>query len=221
MAIEVECGGCGKRLEVDPQYAGQTATCPLCRTEFQIPDAVADEESAEPATWSMKTPEGRSYGPVARSELDRWVSEGRVSHDCELREEGGGWTPADRTYPVLSSTVAAPRAHGNPFAPAPFYARAAPAPGGGANGRPVFQRPHRGGLILALGILAFIVACPVLSFLAWTMGTADLREMREGRMDPSGMGKTQAGMVLGMLISIAAIITLMGLTFFVIFRIAL
>ncbi|MBW3595810.1 MAG: hypothetical protein KY475_00890 [Planctomycetes bacterium] len=221
MMIEVECGGCGKRLEVDPQYAGQTAECPVCQTPFQVPDPAAEAGPAEPATWRLKTPEGRTYGPVARSELDRWVSEGRVSHDCELREEGQPWARAERMYPVLTPGMSGPPSRGNPFAPAPFYARAAPAPGSGENGRPVYLKPHRGGLILALGILAFVVACPVLSFLAWTMGTADLREMREGRMDPSGMGRTQAGMVLGMLLSVAAIIGLMGLTFFVIFRIAL
>jgi hypothetical protein len=42
---------------------------------------------------------------------------------------------------------------------------------------------------------------------AWVMGHADLREMRRGLMDESGMSLTQAGMILGM------IYTILGLLF--------
>jgi len=46
--------------------------------------------------------------------------------------------------------------------------------------------PHRGSVILVLGIIA------------WVMGNGDLREMDAGRMDPSGRGLTDAGRILGM-----------------------
>lgn len=62
------------------------------------------------------------------------------------------------------------------------------------------QAPHRGGLILALGILALVVLpCTtiVCGPMAWTMGNADLAQMRAGTMDPSGEGMTQAGRILG------------------------
>jgi hypothetical protein len=176
----------------------------------------------------MKTPEGRIYGPVTKSELDRWVSEGRVADDCELREsEGADWTAAGKTFAVLRSGAAVTTSRGNPFAPSPFfYAGPNAAPAGAAHAaapaRPTkYLAPHRGGLILVLGIMAFIVACPVLSFIAWAMGTNDLREMREGRMDPSGMNMTQAGMVLGMLVSVGTIIVLTGLVFYGLFTAAL
>jgi hypothetical protein len=45
--------------------------------------------------------------------------------------------------------------------------------------------------------------------------------MREGRMDPSGMNMTQAGMVLGMLVSVGTIIVLTGLVFYGLFTAAL
>jgi hypothetical protein len=231
MTIEVECGGCGRRLEVDEQFAGQTAACPLCHARFEIPmPAVAEGAAAEPVTWSMKTPEGRIYGPVAKSELDQWVSEGRVSLDCGLREmDDEAWRPADETDPVLLPGAGIAPARGNPFAPAPFYVTQAGVPvsvrAEPATARPAYLAPHRGGLILALGVLSFLttflMACPVLSFLAWTMGTRDLREMREGRMDPSGMGMTQAGMVLGMLLSVFTVIIMMALVFYLIFQVAM
>jgi hypothetical protein len=59
--------------------------------------------------------------------------------------------------------------------------------------------PHRGGLILVLGVLGWVISCPVFGFAAWLMGSSDLREMRCGRMDPAGQGITQAGYVLGMI----------------------
>jgi formate hydrogenlyase subunit 4 len=66
-------------------------------------------------------------------------------------------------------------------------------------------RPHRGGLILALGILG-LVCCFICGIIAWVMGNNDLREMAAGRMDPSGQGMTQAGRICGMISVILQII---------------
>lgn len=46
-------------------------------------------------------------------------------------------------------------------------------------------RPHRGTVILVLGIVG-IVCCFICGIIAWVMGNGDLREMAAGRMDPSG-----------------------------------
>jgi hypothetical protein len=42
------------------------------------------------------------------------------------------------------------------------------------------------------------------AIVAWVMGAADLKEIRAGRMDPSGQGMTQAGMIIGMIWTILA-----------------
>lgn len=65
--------------------------------------------------------------------------------------------------------------------------------------------PHRGGLILALGILG-IVCCFICGIIAWVMGNGDLRQMDAGRMDPSGRGLTQAGKICGMVSVILQIV---------------
>src|SRR5437764_749206 len=63
----------------------------------------------------------------------------------------------------------------------------------GALGRPRQRRydvrPHRGPLILILGILSILV-CPLqlLGPIAWVLGHNDLAEMRSGRMDSEGEG---------------------------------
>ena len=56
--------------------------------------------------------------------------------------------------------------------------------------------PHRGGLILTLGIIS-LVACGPVGIAAWAMGSSDLQAMRRGTMDPEGRGNTQVGYVLG------------------------
>jgi len=61
--------------------------------------------------------------------------------------------------------------------------------------------PHRGTLILVLGILSLVV-CALLGPVAWIMGNADLKEMKAGRMDPSGEGSTNAGKICGMIATI-------------------
>ena len=55
-----------------------------------------------------------------------------------------------------------------------------------------------------LGLLGFM-SCPIFSLMAWVMGSHDLAEMRAGRMDRSGEGLTQAGQVLGMILSMICI----------------
>lgn len=211
MAIETNCPGCNKLLRVADDYAGKQARCPVCNTIYTIPSPgasqaveaeVATESTGASATdesWFMKTPEGRVYGPVAKLELDRWLTEGRITAECELRcGEGGTWQSADQTYGALRPIRLQPTT-ASPFQPV----AAGPSPASGFapsshHGRQ-FLASHRGVLILVLGILAWFFTCPVLGIAAWVMGSSDLREMRSGRMDPSGMGLTQAGHILGLI----------------------
>ena len=67
------------------------------------------------------------------------------------------------------------------------------------------MKPHRGTLILVLGILSLVVCQPI-GIAAWIMGGNDLKEMDAGTMDPSGRGSTQAGKICGMIGCILMII---------------
>ena len=68
-------------------------------------------------------------------------------------------------------------------------------------------KPHRGVVVLVLGILGLTV-CFICGIIAWVMGNNDLREMAAGTMDPSGRGITQAGKICGMISVILAIVVL-------------
>src|SRR5262245_2440646 len=52
-------------------------------------------------------------------------------------------------------------------------------------------KPHRGGTILALGIIGFFFCGIILWPCAWVMGANDLKEMANGAMDSSGEGSTR------------------------------
>lgn len=78
--------------------------------------------------------------------------------------------------------------------------------------RPTGQLAGRGGTILTLGIIGFLVCLP-LGIGAWVMGNTDIRMMNAGFMDEGDRSMTQAGRVLGM------VTTLIYIASFVIFLI--
>ncbi len=78
-------------------------------------------------------------------------------------------------------------------------------------------QPHRGVMILVFGILG-IVICGIFGIVAWVMGNSDLRAMREGRMDPTGEGLTNAGKICGI---IGVVLNLVIATFYIVFFVIL
>ena len=75
------------------------------------------------------------------------------------------------------------------------------------------MKPHRGSLILVLGILSLVLCGIFTAIPAWIMGNSDLKAMAAGTMDPSGRSLTNAGKICGM---ISTILTILGLVVVVI-----
>ena len=65
-----------------------------------------------------------------------------------------------------------------------------------ANTPPSLQ-PHRGTLILVLGILTLVLGCFPLGIVAFVMGKSDMEKMDRGIMDPEGRNHTSIGKILG------------------------
>ncbi len=220
MSIESNCPGCSTQLRVGEEHAGRQARCPQCGVVYTVPqpeetqlDAphstqypspsrppqtrASAQTTAASASWYLQTPEGQTYGPVAQAEMDRWTSEGRVSADCLIRDsDTAPWRSAAEVYPTLA--IVSPAV--SPFAAQPTAAAST-----------VYVEPHRAGVVFVLGLLSWVISCPVLSVVAWVMGTNDLKKMEAGRMDREGLGLTQAGRILGM---ISAILWIVGLSIF-------
>ena len=104
----------------------------------------------------------------------------------------------------------APRETGNPYQ----ASSGAHNPYGTSPRATSYMKPHRGTLILILGILG-LVCCQFLGIAAWIMGSNDLKEIDAGVMDPEGRGTTQAGMIIGIIATVLLVLTLM-LQFFLV-----
>jgi hypothetical protein len=78
------------------------------------------------------------------------------------------------------------------------------------------MKPHRGTLILVLGILGLVV-CGPLAIVAWVMGSGDLKQIDAGTMDPAGRGTTQAGKICGIIGTILLIVSIIAVGIFFIF----
>jgi hypothetical protein len=66
--------------------------------------------------------------------------------------------------------------------------------------------PHRGTLILILGVLSLVFCGIFTAIPAWIMGSNDLKAMAAGTMDPSGRSLTTAGKICGMISTILTIL---------------
>lgn len=81
------------------------------------------------------------------------------------------------------------------------------------------KEPHRGGVVLALGILSLLMGCIgwVLGIIAWTMANADLAKMDRGVMEADGRSSTQAGKICGIVsVCLHALGLLIGLFWFIV-----
>jgi hypothetical protein len=219
MSIEISCPGCGRKLQIEAVDQGKQIRCPVCQQISVVPAYLGDEQTAEgemaaeagqaATIWHMRTPEGPIYGPVSWAQIQSWGEEGRIAADCELADSSSGpWRAATALIPELSGSqsVIAPQS-----AP-PNY----PYDAAGAAESRAYVAPHRGGLVVFLGILGigFIGMCPpfspILGLITWVMASRDLADMRAGLMDKSGEQLTQAGWVLGLILSLLWLIALVS-----------
>lgn len=68
------------------------------------------------------------------------------------------------------------------------------------------MKSANGVLILILGILSLIGFGCFTGLPAWIMGRSALREIDSGQADPSERGLVQAGMIIGMIMTIITIV---------------
>jgi hypothetical protein len=79
--------------------------------------------------------------------------------------------------------------------------------------RPDYAEPHRGTLLLVLGIVS-IVACPIIGPFAWVMANGDLKRMEAGDMDPEGKSNTTVGKILGIVGTVLLVLQILAFVFY-------
>jgi hypothetical protein len=200
----LNCPSCSRQLRVPPDLLGKQVKCPSCGTTFA--------GTADPLPAAASPPPATPDNILPQLELP----------------------PDDTAAPPPPATAVFPPA-AVPSRPAPGPAdEAVSCPYCGATIRrgavrcpscgedlaeederpwersaraPVRRdcEPHRGNLVLTLGIisLAVLICWPLavvglpLGIVAWVMGTRDLEKIKLGVMDPAGQGLVQGGRVCG------------------------
>ena len=212
--INFSCPACGVKLIVKDDAAGKSARCSNCGETVAIPGghapavgtpfpaALPPQQVPTGDQWFCMVDQKR-YGPISSDDLQAWISQGRVTSDDLVWREGMdqwraagtvpklqlGAEPAESPLDELTSALNEPSHRGNSALPKAFQRSLA---------------PHRAGTVLTLGILG-LVCCWICGIFAWTMGNEDLRHMAAGRMDPTGLGSTQAGRICGIISVIMAL----------------
>lgn len=227
MPIELICKGCSRKLRVGEEHAGKHARCPQCGEINPISSSAAVSTGSSgslPPAPITPNPLGSSFAPPAPQQPPRGAFSPAAANPPPSppfspweptapgqpfgRPDGSSDRPWEPAAPAPSAESFATSS--NPFTDRPASAWS-PGP---TDARPAYQQPHRGALILIFGLLGWVV-CLVFGVLAWVWGAEDLRQMRRGLMDPSGMGLTQAGMILGIVqcalfgLGVAAFVLLM------------
>lgn len=225
------CPDCGRSLNVPDTLAGHLVKCPACHHSFTAPEIAA---AAPPPSRQASPPAPRPAGPgedVPRGlnlSLDddapptaAAVPRAVPSPEPEPEPEAG---PAPARRPRLNDEHDDLRDCPNcgkqlhrDYLRCPYCGKRLSSPPAGRR-RYLGRRsavPHRGGLVLALGIIGLVgVFCAPVGLLfgifAWVYGRNDLKRMSRGEMDPEGEGLTYAGWVCGIIATLLSLLLLVS-----------
>jgi hypothetical protein len=188
MTTLIDCPTCSRKLTVPEELLGQPVRCPGCGGTFEagpggvlLPAGTSAADPEEPAFVAPAPPQAvTAAAPAPGPGPSGTEVRGRACPHC-----GRG----------IDELAVHCRFCGEDLAEEidrPWERRY----------RPQVRRdcePHRGVIVLVLGILSLVVpylGC-VLGAVAWVMGQRDLKKMTERTMDPEGRGTTQAGRICG------------------------
>jgi len=168
----------------------ETVTCPSCDRPLRVPDDLLGHQVKCPACASTFT--ANAAGPAPRDDPEPDRPRRRSDHFARRDEdEPRPRRAAARRDDYEDEDEDRPR----------------------RGGRGVSRRnlaPHRGGMILGLGIASLFFMPLVLGPIAWLMGNADLKEIRAGRMDPEGESQTNTGRICGMISTLLGAVVMVG-----------
>jgi predicted Zn finger-like uncharacterized protein len=234
MPTIIACPACQTRLNIPESLLGQSVRCPSCATAFEAP--AAEPFLDVPLQLSLDEPPSSTPVPPAlpgaveiKLSLDDNVSPAipppsvpPMPEPLQAREVPLPTTARPRLPDDHDDTKECPHCGTVVHHQARRCLRC-----GERLGRRRYEddddrprrrdcEPHRGGLVLSLGVMALLLSfvCGpvglVLGLLAWVLGQMDLAKMKEGSMDDDGLGMTQAGWICGMIGSALGLLWSLG-----------
>lgn len=199
MAHLIACPECKKHLQVPDEFIGKKVQCPECKHTFTAPAAEQESPSSTPAppvpsvpketkkpSWEKKT----SIGDDDEDDRPSKRKKKRKDYDDD-DDDPYGVDDRDDDDDDRPRRRRRRRASGH-------------------------YMPHRGGMILAFGLIGLIGLSVfpiglIFAIIAWIMGNGDMEEIRSGRMDPEGEGMTQAGRIMGIISTIIHIVSVVAI----------
>src|SRR5216683_1403975 len=203
-ALIIDCPSCCRKLQVPDELLGKAVKCPTCEHTFQ------STAVQEPPTPPSASPPKKGTGLVSGPQIE--VAQGSPE-TSPVPFFGGPTTAGDKPTPPISAEKFEDDEEDNerPWnEPEQFQGRRD-------------AEPHRGTLILVLGIVSIVasalggwcfgsgglIGLP-LGIAAWVMGRRDLIKMRESSMDDEGKELTKAGWVCGIIGTIMGSVCSLG-----------
>jgi len=208
MSQLIACPECKKHLQVPDNLLGKKVQCPECKHTF-VATGVETESLPSPSTattaskpsppspppssppskpaWEKNSKSGSKSGSKRRKDDDDDDYDDRDDDDDDDDDD----RPRRRSGRRRSRRLSSPS-------------------------RGYSYVPHRGGMILAFGLISligvlFVPGVPLIfGIIAWVMGNSDMAAIRSGGMDPSGEGTTQAGRVMGIISTLLHLLGAVG-----------
>jgi predicted Zn finger-like uncharacterized protein len=214
MPTIVDCPSCERKLRVTDELLGQKVRCPTCGGTFNANGAPANGPPPAPAAPPSSAPPAQGSPPPLPAPIETVPLQLSVDEiDKPARPPGSAPSPPaeqdrdshrDRPRDYIRCPNCDERISAE--------ARRCRHCGEDLDAADEFDirrkrgvrrdcEPHRGTLILVLGIVSIVIyalGLPV-GLPAWIMGKRDLAKMDRGEMDPGGRGTTQAGYICGII----------------------
>ena len=204
MSHLITCPECTKHLQVPDELIGKKVQCPECKHAFV---AKAEVETVSVSTKPSATSKSSPAPPPPPPPKKKAAWDSKDDEEEEESEKMG-----DDAYDVKKKK----RSRDDDDDDDDDDGRSRKSRRRKRSSYRSHYMPHRGGMILAFGIIALVSGLGfIFGPIAWIMGNNDMRDIQSGRMDPEGEGMTQTGRVLGMISAILWIVAL--LTFFLFF----
>jgi zinc-ribbon domain len=194
MSQLITCPECKKHLQVPDELMGKKVQCPECKHTFTAEESTPTEAVSSTGTTASKP--SKSTTPK-KAEWDKDEDEEDTSSRKSKTPKKKPRADDDEDDDDDDDDERRRRRRSN-------Y--------GGSDSR---YAPHRGGMILAFGIISlamFAVFAPlalIFGPIAWIMGNADMAEIRAGRMDPTGESQVQTGRILGLISTLICVVSLL------------